>query len=239
MRRRSPDHDQESDPRFRIRSGCSEREKTEPTGREPGRKSSNRGAVSDPPTDADIRSALRLSLLSKHADDNTVIIEELGLCRGRVRVDLAVVNGILHGYEIKSDRDSLHRLGSQIEFYGKTLDRVTLVVGERHLAGAIEMVPNWWGVLEIQMSARKLRFKRLRRSRQNPCRDPRSLVELLWLDDAVALLEERGAAKGIRGKPRCVVWDRICQHFAEDEIAETVRNHIKARVALQAPQQSS
>ena len=34
-------------------------------------------------------------------------VEELGVCRGRVRVDVAVVNGTLHGYEIKSDRDSL------------------------------------------------------------------------------------------------------------------------------------
>ncbi|HET7057847.1 MAG TPA: sce7726 family protein, partial [Nitrospiraceae bacterium] len=69
--------------------------------------------------DSDIRRVLRSKLLLKHADElDTVIIEELGLCRGQVRVDLSVVNGLLHGYEIKSDRDSLRRLRSQAELYG-------------------------------------------------------------------------------------------------------------------------
>ncbi len=60
--------------------------------------------------DSDIRAVLRSRLFLKHPDEaDTVVIEELGLCRGQVRVDVAVVNGLLHGYEIKSDRDSLRR----------------------------------------------------------------------------------------------------------------------------------
>lgn len=55
--------------------------------------------------DSDIRPVLRSRLRLKHANDtDTVVIEELGLCRGQVRVDVSVVNGLLHGYEIKSDR---------------------------------------------------------------------------------------------------------------------------------------
>ena len=70
--------------------------------------------------DSDIRAVPRSSLFFKHLDEaDTVVIEELGLCRGQVRVDVAVVNGLLHGYEIKSDRDSLRRLGVQVEVYGK------------------------------------------------------------------------------------------------------------------------
>ena len=192
------------------------------------------------PCDAEIRSALRSSLLAKHAADaDTVIIDELGVCRGKVRVDVAVVNGMLHGYEIKSDRDSLRRLSGQVDFYGRVLDQATLVVGERHLAKTLEMVPAWWGILRVQVCTTRLRFRTLRRGRKNPCREPRSLVELLWLDDAVALLEKRGAARGIRGKPRRIVWDRVCEYFAEDEIAETVRAHLRARVEPQAPPQPS
>ncbi len=192
------------------------------------------------PCDAEIRSALRSSLLAKHAaDTDTVIIDELGLCRGKVRVDVAVVNGMLHGYEIKSDRDSLRRLSSQVDFYGKVLDQATLVVGERHLAKALEIVPAWWGILRVQVCATSLRFRELRRGCKNPRRDSRSLVELLWLDNAVALLEKRGAARGIRSKPRRVVWDRVCEYFAEDEIAETVRDHLMARAEPQALPQPS
>ena len=182
--------------------------------------------------DSDIRQALRSSLHRRHAAEaDTIVLEELGLCRGQVRVDVAVVNGLLHGYEIKSDRDSLRRLGVQVEIYGKVLDRVTLVVGHRHLAQSLDIVPAWWGVLRVQPIERGLRFKTVRGARDNSCRDPRSLVELLWFDDAIAILEERNAARGVRGKPRRIVWDRVCEHFGVDEIAAAVRVRLKARAA--------
>ncbi len=45
-----------------------------------------------------IRSALRSKLMLDHVnDDGAVLLEELGRCRGRVRVDLAVVNGQIFG----------------------------------------------------------------------------------------------------------------------------------------------
>jgi hypothetical protein len=186
--------------------------------------------------DADIRPALRSNLLDKHADEaDTVIIEELGVCRGRVRVDLAVVNGTLHGYEIKSDRDSLRRLTTQIDFYGRVLDRATLVVVERHLPNALDVLPAWWGVVRVQETPSRQLFKSIRRGRKNPHRDPRALVELLWLEDALALLEERHVARGVRGRPRRFVWDRVCAHFSIDEIAAAVRAQLKARAAPQAP----
>lgn len=180
--------------------------------------------------DADIRPALRSYLLSKHADEpETVVIEELGICCGQVRVDLAVVNGLLHGYEIKSERDSLRRLAIQVDLYGRVLDQATLVIGERHLPDAKEIVPRWWGILRIDSELRSPRFVTERRARRNPRRNPRSLVELLWLDDSIALLERYNAVRGVRGKPRHLVWDRICEHFDVDEIGEVVRGHLKTR----------
>ena len=180
--------------------------------------------------DAEIRPALRSHLQAKHSHDaETVVIEELGICCGQVRVDLAVVNGFLHGYEIKSDRDSLRRLSSQVDLYSRVLDQATFVTGERHLSEAMEIVPFWWGILRIEPTSRSPLFKTERRGRRNPCRDPRSLVKLLWLDDAIALLELYNVARGVRGKPRRLVWDRICESFDVDEIAAAVRGRLKAR----------
>jgi len=183
--------------------------------------------------DAEIRPALRMHLHVRYLREaGTVVLEELGLCRGQVRVDLAVVNGILHGYEIKSDRDSLRRLAGQVDLYGRVLDRATLVVGRRHLTEVLDIVPEWWGVLLVQPALQDLRFKTVRRGRKNPWRDPRVLVELLWLDDAMDLLDQREATRGFRGKPRRIVWDRVCEHFDVDEIAAAVRSHLKARAAI-------
>ena len=186
--------------------------------------------------DSEIRSVLRSRLSQKHGDETgTVFIEELGLCRGQVRVDLSVVNGLLHGYEIKSDRDSLRRLSTQVELYGKVFDRATLVVGNRHLTEVLDVLPIWWGILLVHQSAHGLRFKTVRRPRSNSNRDPRALVELLWLNDAIALLEARHAARGFRGKPRWIVWDRVCELYGINEIAKTVRVHLKARAKKRVP----
>jgi hypothetical protein len=186
--------------------------------------------------DSEIRSTLR-SRLSQRLGSNsrTAFIEELGLNRGQVRVDLSVVNGLLHGYEIKSDRDSLRRLRSQAELYGKVFDRATLVVGERHLAEAVNIVSEWWGILLAHRSAKGLQLKTVRYPRINPKKDPRTLVELLWLDDALAMLEERNAARGFRGKARWMIWNRVCEVCSLDEIAKTVRTKLKARAKKRVP----
>lgn len=180
--------------------------------------------------DADIRPTLKARVLEDHASEaDTVLIEELGLCRGQVRVDIAVVNGLLHGIEIKSDRDSLRRLAGQTDLYSKVLDKVTLVVGERHLAEAQEIIPYWWGIHLVEATAVGPQFTIVRRAHRNSRLEPRLLVELLWLDEAMALLELRDAVRGMKGKPRAAVWDRVCEHFCAQEIAAAVRDRLKAR----------
>lgn len=180
--------------------------------------------------DPAIRSALhrRLGRVKRH-DPSTVIIDELGLRRGHVRLDVAIVNGRLDGYEIKSDRDSTRRLESQVKVYSAVLDRVTLVVGDRFVKSAENLVPSWWGLLHARRQDNRIHIRSLRRTRPNPSRDPRVLVELLWRDSALDLLERRNAARGLRRKPRSVLWDQVCAHYSLDEIAEVVRASLKAR----------
>lgn len=184
--------------------------------------------------------AIRAALLTKlreelNEDPEAVVIEELGLCRGQVRLDIAVVNGLLHGYEIKSDRDSLYRLRKQVEIYSKVLDRATLVVGDRFLTAASDAVPSWWGLLHAQVMFDQVRLRTVRCSQRNPQRDPRYLVEMLWSNHAIEILEQRGAARGVRRKPRRVIWDRVCDRFSLDEIAEAVRVGLKARLVRRVP----
>ena len=189
--------------------------------------------------DPEIRQGLRSLLRKRHSRRaQTVFIEELGISQGRARIDIAVVNGQLHGYEIKSDRDSLRRLPDQVEFYGRVVDKATLVVGDRHLAESSALVPDWWGILRVESSVRgRPHFKSIRRGRHNPNIEARTLVELLWRDDAISLLEERGAAQGVRSKPRRAVWDKICEQFETQEIAAAVRDQLRARTRQKDPLQ--
>ena len=184
-------------------------------------------------TEESLRKFLHRRLVAKHQNEtDTVLIDELGLCRGRARVDIAVVNGQLHGYEIKSERDSLRRLGTQADIYGKIFDRVTLVCGERHVSQALEIVPRWWEVLRIVPTAEAPTFRSVRRGRKNPNRDIRALAEFLWLEEAMALLEQRRALRGLRRKPRADLWDRVCELFRLDEVADAVCAHLKATAEM-------
>lgn len=177
--------------------------------------------------DADIRPALRKLVQEPHATDS-VLIEELGLNKGAVRVDLAVVNGVMHAYEIKSDFDTLRRLATQAEHYGKCFDRVSIVVGRKFITAARASIPSWWGIVLVEAGEGGPCFHTVRRARMNPSRDARALVELLWRNEALALLERAGAADGVRSKPRDVIWDRASERLSLDDIAHAVREHLKA-----------
>ena len=163
--------------------------------------------------DAMIRETLINRLQREYATNSDYrIIPELGLWHGAARIDVAVVNGILHGFEIKSDRDTLIRLPEQMEAYNSIFDRVTLVVGSSHLVDVFKRVPEWWGVETAHVSASGLvSFNIIRDPRNNPKQDDVSIARLLWRHEALEKLESLGKADGIRSKPREVVYRRLAE----------------------------
>jgi len=188
--------------------------------------------MDSPLRDPDIRAALvKVFRKQRVLRGQTVVVQELGLLRADAIVDVAVVNGSFHGYEIKSDADTLRRLGRQVEIYGQVLDRATLVVGQQHLAAARRIVPEWWGLLVVSATPKGPSLSPARGCEDNPHRKARALAELLWLGEARSLLAERGALRGYRNKPRPAVWDRLCEVYSLDEIASVVRARLKARAA--------
>src|SRR5688572_54996 len=86
----------------------------------------------DPSKDRDVRTLLKQHLVAMHGPA-TVLLDELGLCQGDVRVDVAVVDGELSGFEIKSPADSLARWPKQRRVYSKVVDRAWLVASEKTL----------------------------------------------------------------------------------------------------------
>ena len=188
-----------------------------------------------PIRDAEVRPALRRYLERKQsANPNMLLIEELGLCQGQARIDLLTVSGVLHGYEIKSNRDRLTRLASQAETYSRVLDRVTLVVCPRHFEAALQLVPKWWGVLLVRGSVEAVSLEPFRPAAENPDQDPRALVELLWRDEAMELLAHHNATAGVRSKRRPVVWDRVCEVVGVTEIRSAVRYRLRSRAETSA-----
>lgn len=178
--------------------------------------------------DGDVRKALYSRLHCEHRDEtDTLLVDELALC-GMARVDVAVVNGALSAYELKSARDNLGRLPTQVEWYSKVVDFATLVVAEGHLHRAAELLPAWWGVIGAT-GEEDVALEVVRSGTVNPRIDPHSLVRLLWRDEALAALVERGLADGVRSKPKSVLWTRLADGLEIDELRRVVRCSLKAR----------
>ena len=178
--------------------------------------------------DIDIRRRLLDDLAASEGKD-ALIIEEFGLCRGTARVDVAVVNGSLNGYEIKSERDTLERLPAQQDVYDRVFDTVTIVCGSQHIAKITEQVSTWWGIWLAVEEDNVIRFKTIREAETNPCVDPMSLAQCLWRDEALSILKTFDLHKGLLSKPRMVLWQRLTEMLSAEELGECVRNHLKAR----------
>jgi hypothetical protein len=180
--------------------------------------------------DMDVRNALHRVLRDHHDDPNTLVIDELGLRHGRCRVDIAVVNGSLHGFELKSDKDTLARLPFQVDTYGKVLDKATLVVGERHAQKAIPDVPDWWGIkVASEGSRRAVSFENYRTASKNPKIEPLALAELLWQPEVAALLAAHGITGPSLRKPRAFQYALLCDLLDLRELRDAIRTCLKAR----------
>lgn len=183
--------------------------------------------------DADVRVALRRRLAQKHEGDSTTrIVEEMGVWSNTVRIDLAVINGELSGFELKSDRDTLARLPYQIEIYGKVFDRLTLVVGGKHIDRALGDIPPWWGCISATMKGSGVVLKEVRRGRINPSRDPMVLARMLWREEAIAALETLNLAAGWRSRRADEIAARLVDVLPFSALSATVRNALKAREQL-------
>jgi hypothetical protein len=181
--------------------------------------------------DIDIRTALKTKILKRYLKEpNTVIIDELGINNGSSRIDVALVNGTIHGFEIKSDSDSLARLPEQIRSFCSVLDHVTLIVGYKLAGAALKMIPDWWGVkLAEQKPTREIHLSEARSPRNNPRLDKLSIVKLLWRDEALELLEEIDSIKGFKSKPRQYIYEKLAEVADLDVIRSRVRYQLKNR----------
>lgn len=179
--------------------------------------------------DYDVRNRLSSELRKWHRAKDTLFIDEFDL-GGLVRVDVAAVNGALWGYEIKSDRDTLKRLPRQAEIYSRVLDYAALVVADKHCKSASKLVPEWWQILTvIPTPTNDLEIRVARKGTCNPCVDPNQLVQLLWREEALQELSMRGLEKGIRSKPRKVLWETLVNSLTIQDIQAIVRSRLRAR----------
>jgi hypothetical protein len=184
--------------------------------------------------DIDIRVALEADLRRDHPDAAANRIwHEMPLCLGASRVDVCLINGDLTGFEIKSPRDNLVRLPSQVEIYGQVLDYAVLVGSTRFVDRARNLVPDWWGLrAAIPRADDVVGLSWLRKPRRNPEPSAESIAQLLWRNEALEELRLRGQHHGLSRATRWELWDRLVEALTLTELQSAVRQRLKARPGL-------
>lgn len=189
--------------------------------------------------DKDVRESVWRWLEVAHAGDpDTLMIDELGILNGATRIDIAVINGQIEGFELKSERDTLERLPVQRDLYNRVFDRISLVVAENHLKAAEEIIPDWWGLAVASKRHCSVEVTRERLPEMNRELDASTLASLLWRDEALAVLNRHNAARGVRSKPREALYERLATALDLDVIRTEVRAALKARTAWRVDRRS-
>jgi hypothetical protein len=183
--------------------------------------------------DGDIRAALIRSL--QEQDPTAAIVEEMPLLRGRGRADVVFANSTLCGFEIKSEHDSLVRLGTQTDQYQSHFEFVTLVVTRKHLRIARERIPKAWGILLAEQKADgKVKLAPKRAAQKNCQMDSSALARILWKQECVTALARNGV-RARRQTPVIKLWN-LLEALPVQVLCDEVRIALKERQRRQLGQ---
>ena len=144
------------------------------------------------------------------------IIEEKTM--GKSRADVVMVTeDALCGIEIKSDADTYARLASQVKDYDKYYDFNYVVVGTSHALHIREHVPEYWGVITVEIVEDAFDFYILRRPEPNPKVTWKRKLEILWRPE-LAQLQDWNKMPKYKEKSKAFVKDKIVERLEAGKI---------------------
>ena len=123
-------------------------------------------------------------LLGTHSLNTASMLTEFRV--GLSRADLVILNGTATVYEIKSERDSLKRLESQLQAYRQVFAQVCVIASEEYIDRTLQLAPSDVGVLGL---GPRHRITTVRKPQDNPDRIcPIALFESLRISEAKQIL---------------------------------------------------
>lgn len=178
-----------------------------------------------------VRKAFHLEVLKlEHDKADTFVIDELGLRNGEIRADIAVVNGKMIGYEIKTERDTLNRLRNQILAYNEVFNRIYIVTAHNHLAKVLDAVPAWWGIYIIGISdSSAFSFDLYRKAQLNKRLKCLGLAKLLWKDEVLEILNDKMKFNLKSSVSKEELYEILSGTCPSNRLSKLVINYLKTR----------
>ncbi|EPZ0267921.1 ABC transporter [Serratia marcescens] len=175
----------------------------------------------------DVKIAFIGWLYKKGLLDDATIINEMVVANWSRRADLAVANGHLQAFEIKSDFDSLKRLDGQLEIFTSRFEKVTVVCAPKFTYEVKKKVTPEVGVIEYLHDSKGVRFKIVQRGRTSPIANKKIYISFLLKKELQSLLVESNIkyfSESGRG-----VLEKIAENISLSKIRLFVLNAIKKR----------
>ncbi len=175
--------------------------------------------------DKDIREPL-FEFLEEHYGKIRIIEEKQ---MGRSRADaVMVLPKALCGLEIKSDADTYARLSRQVRDYDRYFDYNYIVAGTKHAHHVEEHVPDWWGVITVELEEGRPDFYLLREAGENPKVDWKRKMGLLWRPELVHI-QERNHLPRYRQKSKDFVIDKILLKVPKERLRGQISDELFER----------
>lgn len=180
--------------------------------------------------DLDIRLHIKDSLLKHYYEDtHSKVVRELSLPIAKARIDVAVINGHLHGYEIKSASDTLTRLPNQMIAYQKVFDYVSVITEEKYAKKIQMQVPDWVGIYVCTDTPGMDGIVIYQEANFNEHKEGFHVAKLLWKEELIEVLQENKIA--FRKSDRTwLLCDLLASSMDIEYLSLAVREKLKKRM---------
>lgn len=129
-------------------------------------------------------------LLGQHSLRTAVMLPEFRV--GDRKADVVILNGTSTVYEIKSERDNLNRLQSQVEAYRQVFARVNVIAGQNHIEDVLANVAADVGILLL---TDRFQISTIREAVDSPERVvPEIVFDSIRLSESRRILESLGVS---------------------------------------------
>lgn len=174
-----------------------------------------------------IREVLKKTILSDHLEDSqTKIVEELDLPVSGARIDIAVINGHFHGYEIKGSNDTLQRLPRQLLAYANVFDYLTVVTEIKYYKKVVQLVPDW---VSVALCDSNQGVQILKEGFLNQNKKSFFIAKLLWKEELFKILQTKNI-KFRKADRNWLLCESVANNFSVEEVSELARMQLKSRV---------
>ncbi len=175
--------------------------------------------------DADIREPLFL-YLEEHYEKVRFLEEKV---TGRARADIVMVlPDRVCGIEIKSDADSYARLAAQVKNYDKYYDENYIVAGSTHAHHVAEHVPDYWGIITVELIKGRVDFYRMREAQPNPKAKLKQKLSLLWKSE-LAHIQAKNSMPKYANKSKKFIGEKLIAKVSEESLHEQISEELFER----------